>query len=68
MANGGIGVLPPTTLRDDATGTEQVVSEVVAYGDVVLRYVSGSFQVQTQENPNTKNLTPKDAYGGTKKP
>lgn len=44
-ANGAIGKLEPTPLRDEATGTQQLVSEVHLYGDVVLRFVSGSFQV-----------------------
>ena len=44
-ANGAIGKLEPTTLRDEASSTEQVVSEVHLYGDVVLRFVSGAFQV-----------------------
>ncbi|KAK9817847.1 hypothetical protein WJX72_003032 [[Myrmecia] bisecta] len=43
-ANGAIGVLPPTTLEDAESGTPQVVAEVQLYGDVVLRFVSGSFQ------------------------
>lgn len=46
VAAGGVGVLPPTTLQDKASGTTQVIAEVKLYGDVVLRYVSGSFQVR----------------------
>jgi hypothetical protein len=44
-ANGAEGVLPPTELRDDASKTSAVVSEVRAYGDCVLRFISGTFQV-----------------------
>lgn len=44
-ANGAEGVLPPTELTDEATGTSAVVSEIRAYGDCVLRFISGSFQV-----------------------
>lgn len=44
-SNGAMGKLKPIVLRDEATGAEQVVSEVHLYGDVVLRFVSGSFQV-----------------------
>ncbi|GLC38696.1 hypothetical protein PLESTB_000591400 [Pleodorina starrii] len=43
VANGGKGVLPPLELTDAATGTTQTIAEVTLYGDVVLRYVSGSF-------------------------
>jgi len=43
--HGARSVLEPTTLKDEASSSEQVVSEVELYGDVVLRFVSGSFQV-----------------------
>jgi 4-hydroxyphenylpyruvate dioxygenase len=43
-ANGAEGVLPPTELRDDGSNTSAVVSEIRAYGDCVLRFISGSFQ------------------------
>lgn len=46
VANGGRPVLPPTEREDPATSTTQVVSEIELYGDVVLRFVSGTFQVQ----------------------
>lgn len=45
-AGGAISKVEPVTLKDEATGTEQVVSEVHLYGDVVLRFVSGSYQVR----------------------
>ena len=38
VAHGGVPVLPPTTLTDEASGTTQTISEVKLYGDVVLRY------------------------------
>lgn len=44
-SHGARSVLEPTTLKDEASSSEQVVSEVELYGDVVLRFVSGSFQV-----------------------
>lgn len=44
VANGGVGVLKPYTMKDEATGATQVISEVLLYGDVVLRYVSGDFK------------------------
>ena len=47
VAHGAVSVQPPTTLADAATGTEQTVAEVSLYGDVVMRFVSGSFQVQS---------------------
>lgn len=45
-AHGAEAVLAPVTLRDEASGQELVVSEIKAYGDCVLRFVSGSFQVR----------------------
>lgn len=44
VANGAKGVRVPTTLQDN-TG-QAVVSEVALYGDVVLRFISGSWQVR----------------------
>lgn len=44
-ANGAVSRVEPVTLKDEASGTEQVVSEVHLYGDVVLRFVSGSYKV-----------------------
>mmetsp|Transcript_31302 Transcript_31302/g.88736 ORF Transcript_31302/g.88736 Transcript_31302/m.88736 type:complete len:443 (-) Transcript_31302:403-1731(-) len=43
-ANGARGVLPPTKIEDSASGTSQEICEVELYGDVVLRFVCGSFQ------------------------
>lgn len=40
VGNGAIGVLQPTELTDGSTGKGVVVSEIKAYGDVVLRFVS----------------------------
>ena len=45
VAHGARGVLPPQELADAASASGQTVAEVVLYGDVVLRFVSGSFQV-----------------------
>lgn len=44
-AHGAVAVTEPTVLLDRETGTEQVVAEILAYGDCVLRFVSGSYQV-----------------------
>jgi hypothetical protein len=44
-ANGAVGVHQPTVLRDEATATEQWVAEVKLYGDCLLRFVSGTYQV-----------------------
>lgn len=44
-ASGGVGVLEPQTLADSASGTEAVVAEIRLFGDCVLRFVSGSYQV-----------------------
>ncbi|RLN77701.1 hypothetical protein BBJ28_00010575 [Nothophytophthora sp. Chile5] len=43
VKNGGIGVLEPKTLKDEASGKTTIVSEVKLYGDVVVRWVSGDF-------------------------
>lgn len=44
VANGAQGVRPPTRLEDGKGGVA-VVSEVEVYGDVVLRYISGKWEV-----------------------
>lgn len=48
-AHGGEGVTPPHTLRCAAGGGEAVVAEMRLFGDCVLRFVSGSFQVGKKE-------------------
>ena len=45
-ANGVRPALAPTTLRCEASATEQVVAEVELYGDVRLRFVSGSYKAR----------------------
>lgn len=45
VANGGKAVRPPITLQDPSGGSA-VLSEVALYGDVVLRYISGDWQVR----------------------
>ena len=44
-AHGGVGVAPPTTRTDAASGTSLTWSEVQLYGDCVLRFVSGDYEV-----------------------
>ncbi|EFN58665.1 hypothetical protein CHLNCDRAFT_20078 [Chlorella variabilis] len=43
-AHGGVGVAPPTTRTDAASGTSLTWSEVQLYGDCVLRFVSGDYE------------------------
>jgi hypothetical protein len=45
VANGAKGVRTPVTLTHD-NGESAVVSEVELYGDVVLRFISGDYQVR----------------------
>ena len=45
VENGAIPVLEPVTLVDAQTGTMSVMAEVKLYGDVVLRYISGTYEV-----------------------
>ena len=45
VAHGAVAVQSPTILRDEASGKEQTVAEILLYGDCVLRFVSGSFTV-----------------------
>eukprot|EP00798_Chlamydomonas_sp_ICE-L_P025336 gene25336-10993_t len=45
VANGALPVLPPYKSIDATSGQEQTISEVSLYGDVVLRYVSGQFEL-----------------------
>jgi hypothetical protein len=40
-ANGAEGVLPPATLGEAGSRSATVISEIKAYGDVVIRFVSG---------------------------
>lgn len=42
-ANGGVSVMEPQEVSDKASGDTAVLSEVKAYGDVVLRFVSGPY-------------------------
>ena len=44
VRNGARSVQAPTVLTS-SSGEDQTVSEIELYGDVVLRFVSGSFQV-----------------------
>ena len=53
-SHGAKSALKPKMLKDEASGTEQVVAEVELYGDVVLRFVSGSFQVSCPPNANRR--------------
>ncbi len=47
VAHGAKPVLEPTALKAKAGGPggDQVISEVVLYGDVVMRFISGDVQV-----------------------
>ena len=47
LNHGARSVLSPVTLTDPTTGQQQTVAEVVLYGDVILRLVSGPYQVRT---------------------
>jgi 4-hydroxyphenylpyruvate dioxygenase len=48
VANGAQGVRPPTKLEDGSGGCA-VISEVLLYGDVVLCYISGKWEVRDQK-------------------
>jgi hypothetical protein len=48
VQHGAVSVLAPVTLTDEPTGTTQVIAEVKLYGDVVLRFISGSFKVSRE--------------------
>lgn len=41
-ANGGVSTLEPQEVSEKVSGYKAVLSEVKAYGDVVLRFVSGT--------------------------
>jgi 4-hydroxyphenylpyruvate dioxygenase len=41
--NGAVGVLKPTCLLDKVSGEMMVISEIRMFGDVVIRWVSGTF-------------------------
>lgn len=44
VASGAVNVLKPCMLENGDSQQSTVVSEVKAYGDVVFRYISGSFK------------------------
>eukprot|EP01025_Chloroclados_australasicus_P062056 TRINITY_DN8149_c0_g1_i1.p1 TRINITY_DN8149_c0_g1~~TRINITY_DN8149_c0_g1_i1.p1 ORF type:complete len:475 (+),score=47.86 TRINITY_DN8149_c0_g1_i1:98-1522(+) len=43
VENGGVGVMKPVKTFDEHSASQQCISEVKLYGDVVLRFVSGDF-------------------------
>lgn len=55
VAHGAVPVQPPTILRDEATGSEQTVAEIALYGDCILRFVSGSYQVCSAINEDQED-------------
>eukprot|EP00775_Hariotina_reticulata_P005049 gene5049-5290_t len=61
VANGAKGVRAPTTLQD-STG-QAVVSEVALYGDVVLRFISGSWQTPYLPGYAATPEQPQISYG-----
>lgn len=61
VKNGGVSVLAPIRLRDPEASGEVVISEVLAYGQVVIRFVSrhgynGAFLPYYQDVTPTKPL------------
>jgi 4-hydroxyphenylpyruvate dioxygenase len=62
VANGATAVRPPTLLREEPDGGSSsaaaVVSEVGLYGDVVLRYVSGQWQVRVCVSGEARRANP----------
>eukprot|EP00882_Tetradesmus_deserticola_P000513 GHRQ01000565.1.p1 GENE.GHRQ01000565.1~~GHRQ01000565.1.p1 ORF type:complete len:514 (+),score=218.98 GHRQ01000565.1:154-1542(+) len=62
VANGAQGVRPPTKL-EDGSGGSAVVSEVLLYGDVVLRYISGKWEGPFLPGYAATPDEPKVSYG-----
>jgi 4-hydroxyphenylpyruvate dioxygenase len=62
VANGAQGVRPPTKLEDGSGGCA-VVSEVLLYGDVVLRYISGKWEGPYLPGYTATPDEPKICYG-----
>lgn len=58
VKNGGIGVLEPRELVEKASGKSMMVSEIKAYGDVVLRFVSS----ESFEGPFLPKYEPVESY------
>ena len=58
-SNGAIGVLPPQSLTDKSTGATMVISEIKMFGDVVIRWLSGSFS-----GPMLPNYKPTEVANG----
>lgn len=63
LENGGKGVLAPLVLKDEETGESSTISEVSLYGDVVLRYVSGSYKGPFLPKYTPTPEEPKISYG-----
>lgn len=63
VKHGAIAVQPPTVLVDQATGTSLTMSEVILYGDVVFRYLSGDYKGPYLPGYETVSDAPKVSYG-----
>ena len=59
LSHGARSVFSPVTVTDPTTGQQQTVAEVVLYGDVVLRLVSGPYQVCTMTFTGTASVPAK---------
>lgn len=59
--NGAIGVLKPHELIDKMTGESMTISEIKMFGDVVIRWVSGSFSGSMIPNYVTTRTSSTDA-------
>lgn len=53
VANGAIPVQSPTVLQGEADTGEQVIAEVSLYGDCVLRFISGDYQVSLEAHSDS---------------
>lgn len=63
VSSGAKGVTAPQILLDDRSGEELVMSEIWAYGDVVLRFVSGNFNGSFLPNYEPLQVTKRLDFG-----
>lgn len=66
VSKGALPVQPPTRLVDEGSGKFLVIAEVVLYGDVVLRYVSGDFDGSYLPGYTPVTDSPQVCYGLTR--
>lgn len=63
VASGAVGVLAPTHVVDRASGKDAHISEIKWCGDVVLRFMSGSYDGRVLPNYEVVPVTKSHSFG-----